>query len=341
MDEQALADVARELLRQAPAAFIAERTKRARAARSADRELAAAIGRVRKPAVAAWIVNLLAADGALADAVELGPALRAAQASADVDAIRDLRVQRRTVVEALADRGAALASAAGVAVSASVREAVETTVGAAMADDRAGRAVASGLLLRPLDAVGFEPVDLTDALAAPSTVDLGAPVVALRRPRAAAARTDPPGRVRRPARASGARGDTPEHAGRPPRKSGARGDAPARSVQPADGSGERHDESSSVALRAAETDARRASRAADETLDRADAALDDADDRTRDLEARREELAGALASIDDALRQIAVEREELERQRDEAEERARAARSAFDRARSARRAARG
>ncbi len=60
-----------------PGGFIAARTEYAAQAReSGDRELTAAIGRLRKPTVAAWLVNLLARERAdeLGVLLELGDA---------------------------------------------------------------------------------------------------------------------------------------------------------------------------------------------------------------------------------------------------------------------------
>ena len=163
-------DVARELLLVAPQDFVAERTARQRAARKDDRALATAIGKLRKPAPAAWVIDLLAHDGALDDAVDLGPALRKAQADADPDAIRTLRRQRAEVVDALAQAGADLASDAGHPVTPAVLELVRSTIEAAMADPHAGAAVRSGLLVTALESVGFDAVDLDGALADPDAV---------------------------------------------------------------------------------------------------------------------------------------------------------------------------
>ena len=64
------ADEARELLLVAPADFVRERTARQRSAREDDRALATRIGGLRKPAPAAWVIDLLAHDGSLDEAVE-------------------------------------------------------------------------------------------------------------------------------------------------------------------------------------------------------------------------------------------------------------------------------
>ncbi|MDM7887209.1 hypothetical protein QUG98_01975 [Curtobacterium sp. RHCJP20] len=164
------ADVARELLLVAPPDFVRERTARQRSVRKDDRALATRIGGLRKPAPAAWVVDLLAHEGALDEAVDLGPAIRRAQADADPDEIKRLRRQRSEVVAALAQAGADLASDAGHPVTPAALDQVRATIEAAMADEHAGAAVRSGLLVRPLESAGFDTVDLDGALADPDAV---------------------------------------------------------------------------------------------------------------------------------------------------------------------------
>ncbi|WP_420366580.1 hypothetical protein AAEP80_07550 [Curtobacterium sp. L3-7] len=170
MDIDTLAEAARDLLRRAPADFVAERTARQRSIRKDDRDLAAAIGKLRKPAPAAWVIDLLAQDGSLDEAVDLGPAIRDAQAGADPKEIAALRRRRSGVVGALAQAGAALAEDAGHPVTAAVLDQVRATIEAAMADPHAGAAVRSGLLVQPLESAGFDDVDLDGALAVPDAV---------------------------------------------------------------------------------------------------------------------------------------------------------------------------
>lgn len=167
-----LVTVARRLLAIPPEGFVAARTAASRDARADDRERATAIGALRKPAPAAWVVNLLAGQDALDDAVELGPRLREAQAQADPATIRRLRAERRSLVESLVRAGAELADDAGHAVTDPVRAQVAATIEAAMADPWAGTAVRSGLLVRALESVGFERVDLEGAIAVPGAVDV-------------------------------------------------------------------------------------------------------------------------------------------------------------------------
>ncbi len=164
MDLGAVAD---ELYALPPQEFIAARDARAKELRADDRELADAVKALRRPAPVAWAVNLLARDGDLTPLATLGEKLRAAQASADREEITSLGRQRRDLVRELANRAGELADAAGRPLSQSVLDEVAETLQAAMADPDAAAAVRSGRLLRALEAVGFDPVDLDGAVAVP------------------------------------------------------------------------------------------------------------------------------------------------------------------------------
>lgn len=273
--------MARELLLVAPADFVRERTARQRAVRGDDRALATRIGGLRKPAPAAWVVDLLAHEGALDEAVALGPTIRQAQADADPDAIRQLRRQRSAVVAALAETGADRAADAGHPVTPAVLEQVRATVEAAMADPHAGAAVRSGLLVRPLESAGFDAVDLDGALADPDAVPeawsgSGAEPV----PIASARSARKPSRASRPAKPS-----QPKTESKPKSEP-----EPEPRVDPA---AERR------AAREAESLARTASRDADAALDAAETDLERAEDHRADLE---RQLADATAEVERATR---------------------------------------
>lgn len=287
------ADVARELLLVAPQDFVAERTARQRAVRKDDRALATAIGKLRKPSPAAWVIDLLAHDGALDDAVDLGPALRKAQADADPDAIRTLRRQRAEVVDALAQAGADLASDAGHPVTPAVLEQVRSTIEAAMADPHAGAAVRSGLLVTALESVGFDAVDLDGALADPDAV-----------PDAWSGSDAPPIPI---SQARGAR--KASRASRPAQR-----DAPEPDAEPdPEPEPERDPAADRKAARQAETAARTESRDADAALDTAEADLEQAEER-------RAELQRELERADAEIARLAAARDEAEAASDRARE---------------------
>ena len=123
-----LDDVADDLYAGPPGEFVARRTAAVKAARAdGDRELAAAIGELRKPTVSAWLVNLLVrSDADLAgQIVALGEGLRDAERSLDGPALRELSTQRRQLVRSLVARARGLAKPTGQKIGrASCRERV-------------------------------------------------------------------------------------------------------------------------------------------------------------------------------------------------------------------------
>ena len=172
--------IAVELYALPPAQFTAARNARAGAS---DRSLAALIKRLPKPGVAAWAVSLLGREGQLSEALELAAALREAQEDLDRAELSRLGAQRRSLVAALSKQAVALAGERGVTVSPATRDDIDKTINAAVMDAGAAAAVMTGRLVRPLEATGFDAVDLTDAvggsapdgtpaLAAPSRDDL-------------------------------------------------------------------------------------------------------------------------------------------------------------------------
>ena len=169
-DEQGrLHEVAAGLYGLRPDRFTAARTAAALEARDAgDKALAAEIKGLRRPTVAAYVVNLLARDRAelVEQVVSLGEALREAQASLQGDALRELSRQRRQLVAAVAQEARTLATAKGQNVTDSVVRQVEDTLNAAMTAQEAADAVSSGLLAQPLSSTGLE--SLGDALAVPA-----------------------------------------------------------------------------------------------------------------------------------------------------------------------------
>ena len=134
-----------------------------------DRELSARVKALRKPSVAAWVVNLLVRrEAAQVDQVlSVGAALREAQANLDGEELRALTRQRRQLTAAVTAQARALAADAGHRVTESVAEQVEATLTAAMLDAGAAAAVRSGLLVGALAATGVEAVDVGSALAVP------------------------------------------------------------------------------------------------------------------------------------------------------------------------------
>lgn len=168
-----LDNIAAELYAGAPDDFIA--TRNAHAKDAGDPALAAAIRALRKPSVAAWVVNLFARERAarLDQALQLAAELREAQEDLDAATLSQLGRQRRALTAQLAAEASSLAAAQGGRVTDATREAVRQTISAAFFDAGAAAAVASGRLVRDLEPTGS--VDL-EAVVAGGRPD--APVVA-------------------------------------------------------------------------------------------------------------------------------------------------------------------
>ncbi|WP_426510071.1 hypothetical protein ACPPVO_04865 [Dactylosporangium sp. McL0621] len=152
----ALAAVVARLYSAPPEDFIALRGEAVAKARSArDTALAGAIGKLRKPTVAAWLVNRLAHErpDLVAELLELAEQLRAAQRELRGADLRELSVRRRSTVAALAREAVRLAGR-GPGGNLPVTE-VEATFAAALADTDAAAEVRAGRLTKALEYTGF------------------------------------------------------------------------------------------------------------------------------------------------------------------------------------------
>jgi hypothetical protein len=122
--------------------------------------------KLRKPTVAAWVVNtLVRREPELLDQLlSLGAELAAAQSGRDAAALRALGEQRRQLVAAVTEQAV---RHVGREVSAGIYEEVQATLEAALADPPSAEAVRSGNLVRSLSFAGFGGVDLEGAVATP------------------------------------------------------------------------------------------------------------------------------------------------------------------------------
>jgi len=169
VQERNLAEVADELYTLAPAAFRAARDERAAQARAAgDTDLAAAIRKLRRPTVSAWLVNLLVREdpSQVDELLELGASLREAQQALAGDRLRELSGQRRRLVTALTQEARRLAERAGQPLSAQAEREVQETLEAALADPGIAEAVRSGRLTSALSYAGLgTDIDVSGAVA--------------------------------------------------------------------------------------------------------------------------------------------------------------------------------
>ena len=158
--DDALEAVADELYRARPDEFVPLRDEAvARAREAGDRDLARAIGRLRRPTRAAWLVNLLARESPdkLEGLLGLAAGLADAQRTLDGAALRQLSSQRRKLVSAVAQEAARLARAEHEQVGDSLVREVGDILEAALADEAIADEVRSGRLTRSVSYSGFGP----------------------------------------------------------------------------------------------------------------------------------------------------------------------------------------
>lgn len=148
--------------------FTARRAELAGAARAqGDRSAAEEIKVMRKPTLAAWVVNLAArADlPEIADLRRTAEQLRAAQAGLDSAALKGLTATRQADERAAVAAVVSVAQQAGVTVRDNVLAEISATLRALVADPAAEQAAVSGRLTKALSYAGFGEVDIAAAVA--------------------------------------------------------------------------------------------------------------------------------------------------------------------------------
>ncbi|QYN32069.1 hypothetical protein K1T35_26000 [Pseudonocardia sp. DSM 110487] len=171
LDTTALDTVADELYAVPPDEFVGARDAAVAAARErGDRDLAKAIGRLRRPTKAAWLANLLARhrSAQLDGLLSLAGGLADAQRTLDGAALRQLSSKRHQLVAAMAREAGRLAQEAGDPAAESVLRELQGILDAAMARPEIAEQVRSGRLTRTLSYTGFGPEADADAVPAPA-----------------------------------------------------------------------------------------------------------------------------------------------------------------------------
>ncbi|MGH3691016.1 MAG: transposase [Microbacterium sp.] len=160
-------EIAAGLYAGRPEAFVSSRKAHAEAVGAG--ELASRILALRKPSVAAWVVNVFAQEraGQLGEALQLARELREAQDDLDAPALAKLGRERRALTRRLAEAAGGLAASRGERVTSATLEAVEQSISAAFFEPAAAAAVASGRLLRALSPSSTAD-DIRDAVAGDS-----------------------------------------------------------------------------------------------------------------------------------------------------------------------------
>jgi hypothetical protein len=149
------------------AEFTPARDARVKALRASDREVADAIKALKKPSLAAWVLNLLVRrePDRVAQLISLGASLRDAAESLDGAQLRELTKQRRQLTAAVTTVARRHALGEGHKVTESVADEVESTLTAAMLDGDAAAAVRSGLLVRAFSTTGLGDLDVVSYVA--------------------------------------------------------------------------------------------------------------------------------------------------------------------------------
>jgi hypothetical protein len=156
-----------------PAEFTAARDEAAGKAKLEGRpELAQQIRALRKPVAAAWVVNLLVRrkQAEVERLFAIADRLREAQRTGEGAELRELNRAAQAVVPAVVRMAGDLARSAGRPMTEAVAGQVHQTLRAAMADPAAAGAVLSGRMIGPLEATGGESVDVSGAVAIPTSV---------------------------------------------------------------------------------------------------------------------------------------------------------------------------
>ncbi|WP_165825556.1 hypothetical protein [Actinomycetospora cinnamomea] len=287
-----------------------------------DRELAGEIGGLRKPSVAAWVANRLAREfpdeiGALE---ELGSSLREAQEKLEGDALRQLSRQRHGLINALVERGRRIAREESVRLGDPAVRELERTIGAALADPTAARALAGGQLAGGMEAgAGLGDGGVSAALGGPAS---GArPARPAHPARPTQRRPD-----RRPSRPSApAREDAEEQDDRHAREQEEREQEERERAERERREREERERAEQAAreARARADEAAEAARRAGEDADAAHAEAEEADATVSDLRARLEAAEdarrGAWDRADTAARERDTRRREADRAREDAD----------------------
>jgi DNA repair exonuclease SbcCD ATPase subunit len=174
-DSPALLEIADELYALPQEEFTPLRDARAKELK-ADRKLSAAVKKLKKPSVAAWVVNHFVRREAeqVEQVIAVGVALREAQEGMDAAELRALTKQRRQLTAAVTQEARNLARDEGVKVTQAVADQVESTLTAALLDPECARAVRSGLLTGSLASTGVDTVDVAAAVAVPEALGFSA-----------------------------------------------------------------------------------------------------------------------------------------------------------------------
>lgn len=173
-----LESASRELYAGSPDDFVARRKALVAQARAAkDRQLANAIGALRRPTRSAWLVNLYAREAPeeLAELLDLGAALQAAQQQLSGPDLRRLSTERGKALSVATRRAVALGRDHDYDAPESARAEVTQTLQAALADPEIAAQVRAGTLSQAQSYGGFGFALPSNPTPAPSTAPTATP----------------------------------------------------------------------------------------------------------------------------------------------------------------------
>jgi hypothetical protein len=292
-----------------------------------DRELAGEIAALRKPSVAAWVANRLAREfpDEIGGLEELGGSLREAQEKLEGDALRQLSRQRHGLINALVERGRRIAREEAVRLGDPAVRELERTIGAALADPTAARALAGGQLAGGMEAgPGLGDGGISAALGGPAS---GARAARAARPARGGTRR-PDRRPSRPAAPPREKDDVPEEDAdevtdddaldvRDDRESREREDRErAEQEERERAERERRERAERERARKAAEEARAQADAADVAARRAGEDADAASAEAADADATVSDLRARLAAAEDARREAWDRADTAARERD-------------------------
>ena len=159
-----------ELYAAPPSSFTSLRTDAVKEARGrGDRELAKAIGALRKPTRSAWVLNQLvrSSPASLDELASLGKALRSAEKDMRASDLRRLSAQRNELVEAMGRSALEAAGLSDADADADMRREVQETLTASLADPSVFDALRTGALVKPAVWSGFGVASPEDLAAVP------------------------------------------------------------------------------------------------------------------------------------------------------------------------------
>jgi hypothetical protein len=169
-----LLDIADELYGLAMNDFTPARDAKAKELKGT--ELAGPVKALKKPTLAAWVVNMLVRHETeqVDQVLAVGAALRDAATSLDGKELRELTKQRRQLTSAVTSRARGVAGSLGVKVTQAVADQVENSLTAAMLDPDCAKALRSGLLVAAMAATGVGESTAGAAVALPSALGFSA-----------------------------------------------------------------------------------------------------------------------------------------------------------------------